>query len=161
MPQEGRITIRAFRSGDEAALYSVFHSAIHQIASRDYTAEQVAAWAPANGNDERWARRMQGIQPFVVTLDGDLVAYADVQPNGYIDHFFVAGACARRGVGTALMNHLHTAAQERRIAVLTSHVSITAQPFFERFGFTVVHQRSVVIDGVTLTNSLMRKPLEV
>jgi hypothetical protein len=34
-------------------------------------------------------------------LEGGSVAYADVQPNGYIDHFFVAAAFVRQGVGGA------------------------------------------------------------
>jgi putative acetyltransferase len=153
--------IRPFAVGDEAALYAVFHSAIHDVASRDYTPAQVDAWAPppATGNDERWARRVQGIRPFVVEIDGRIVAYADVQSNGYIDHFFVSGAAARRGIGTALMNRIHEAAAAQQIAELTSHVSITAQPFFARFGFVLVEPRSVVIDGVSLSNALMAKTL--
>ena len=153
--------IRPFAVGDEAALYAVFFSAIHDVASRDYTAAQVDAWAPplATGNDERWTRRVQGIRPFVVEIDGRIVAYADVQSNGYIDHFFVSGAVARRGVGTALMNRLHEAARAQQIVELTSHVSITAQPFFSRFGFVLAEQRTVVIDGVSLSNALMAKTL--
>jgi putative acetyltransferase len=38
--------IREFRLGDEPALYQVFFSAIHEIASKDYTPQQVNAWAP-------------------------------------------------------------------------------------------------------------------
>ncbi len=37
--------IRRFRIGDEAALFRVYFSAIHDVASRDYTPEQVEAWA--------------------------------------------------------------------------------------------------------------------
>ena len=31
-----------------------------------------------------------------------IVGYADVQANGYIDHFFVSPSVARRGVGWAI-----------------------------------------------------------
>ncbi|WP_369825877.1 hypothetical protein [Achromobacter sp. HZ34] len=44
--------IRRFRLGDEPALFQVFHSAIHLIAARDYTPEQIEAWAP----DAGWRR---------------------------------------------------------------------------------------------------------
>jgi hypothetical protein len=39
---------------------------------------------------------MQGIRPFVAEDEGHIVGYADIQPSGYIDHFFVAGGHARR-----------------------------------------------------------------
>ncbi|MGL5364343.1 MAG: GNAT family N-acetyltransferase, partial [Plesiomonas shigelloides] len=38
-----------------------------------------------------------------------------------------------------------------------SHVSITAKPFFERFGFRVVKKQQVAINGQVLTNFLMEK----
>jgi putative acetyltransferase len=151
--------IRPFRPGDERALHAVFCSAIHGIASRDYAPEQIQAWAPLDLDDALWADRMRGISPFVVRDGDDLVAYADVQPNGYIDHFFVAASHARRGVGSMLMRHLHEAADAQRIQLLSSHVSRTAQPFFERFGFAVVEQRVPVLRGVVVPNALMHKHL--
>jgi len=151
--------IRPFRLGEERALHAVFHSAIHGLASKDYTAEQIQAWAPANLDQEIWARRMQCIQPFVVEHDKAIIAYADVQPTGYIDHFFVSAQWARQGVGTLLMEHLRAVAVARSITELASDVSRTAQPFFARFGFTIVEQRTPVIRGVVVPNALMRKEL--
>lgn len=59
-----------------------------------------------------------------------------------------------------MMNRIHEAARAQQIAELTSHVSITAQPFFARFGFVPVEQRTVVIDGVALSNVLMAKTID-
>jgi putative acetyltransferase len=151
--------IRPFRCGDESALLSVFRSSIHGLAGKDYTPEQVQAWAPQDMDRSSWAKKMQDIQPFVVEAFGEVVAYADVQPSGYIDHFFVAAAYARQGVGGMLMEHIHEAAREQEIPTLTSDVSLTAQPFFARFGFVIVEQRAPVLRGVLVLNALMRKEL--
>jgi len=142
------------------ALHAVFHSAVHRLACRDYTAEQIAAWAPSEVDQEAWVRRMRAIRPFVAECNGHIVAYADVQPNGHIDHFFVCALHARQGVGTTLMERIHQAAHSQGIKVLTADVSRTAQPFFERFGFVVVEYKSAVIRGVSLPNARMRKPLQ-
>ncbi len=148
--------IRPFRLGDETALHAVFLPAVHGLASKDYTAEQIQAWAPQDIDQELWAHRMQGIAPFVVEVSGNIIAYADIQSSGYIDHFFVAAAYARKGVGTMLMNHLRKVASEKAITMLTSDVSLTAQPFFEKFGFVVVEKRAPVRRGVVLANAFMR-----
>ncbi len=150
-------TIRPFRSRDAAQLWDVFYAAVHQLACGDYSAEQLAAWAPAEHDPEQWARRMERIRPFVAERAGRIVGYADVQANGYIDHFFVAPAAARSGVGTALMRRIHERAAELGLTRLYSDVSITARPFFERFGFVVEAEQMVAVRGVTMKNFRMAK----
>lgn len=110
-------------------------------------------------DQELWAKRIQGIQPFVAEWDGSIVGYADVQANGYIDHFFVSGGFSRQGVGRALMARIHAVAAQRQLVELTSEVSLTAQPFFAHFGFQVAAHQSVVRRGVVLSNARMRKDL--
>jgi putative acetyltransferase len=151
--------IREFRIGDEMALYAVFHSSVHQLASEHYTRAQLNAWAPRKFDENSWVKRMQGIRPFVVEHSGEIVAYADLQSTGCIDHFFVSGTYAKQGIGTLLMNRIHEAAHMRRLKVLTSEVSLNAQPFFQRLGFAVVERRASVIRGVAVPNFLMRKEL--
>jgi putative acetyltransferase len=152
--------IRRFQPGDEAALFRVYYSAIHLIASRDYTREQIDAWAPKEPDMELWKKRMKGICPFVVELGSQIVGYADVQSNGYIDHFFVSGTHPRQGIGTLLMNRIHEEALKLGVTELTSNVSKTAEPFFSLHGFFVVERGFPVVRGVALQNALMRKELE-
>jgi putative acetyltransferase len=154
------MNIRPFRHGDESALHAVFHSAIHGIASHDYSREQVEAWAPTEITDELthlWVKKIRSIQPFVVEMDSAIAAYGDIQASGYIDHFFVSASFARRGVGTFLMRFLLDKAAAENIPELSSDVSVTAQPFFERFGFRVIEHRVAVVRGVALSNALMRR----
>lgn len=151
--------IRKFRNGDEILLFKVFYSSVHTIASHYYTHEQIDAWAPADIDLEHWANHMKEIRPFVVELQGEIAGYADIQPNGYIDHFYVSGTCSRRGVGTLLMNCIHEEARQLGIGELTSKVSKAAAEFFLRHGFHVVERSFPICRGITLENSLMRKHL--
>jgi putative acetyltransferase len=153
------IRVREFRPGDEPMLHEVFFSAVHEVACRDYTQEQVDTWAPRDHDPEAWAQRMRGIRPFVAEEGGAILGYADLQADGYIDHFFVAGGAGGRGVGRRLMERLLERAGELRLTAMHSHVSLTAQPFFARFGFGIVAQRRPVVDGVEFSNALMRKAL--
>jgi putative acetyltransferase len=156
---ESGMHVRKFRVGDEAALFRVYYSAIHQVASRDYSPVQIEAWAPADLDGRIWEGRIRGINPFVIEADGLLIAYADLQESGYIDHFFVSGDHPRQGAGRLLMETIHENAKRQSLEMLTSDVSRTAQPFFEHFGFEVLEQRSPTIRGVVVPNALMRKTL--
>jgi putative acetyltransferase len=153
------IAIRNFDPTDAPALWNIFYSAIHQLAAEDYSPQQLAAWAPQQIDLEKWATRMRGISPFIAQVNSKPVGYADVQPNGYIDHFFVSPTVARRGVGTSLMRHIHQQANALQLTRLFSDVSITARPFFEHFDFAVEKTQSVSINGIALTNYRMSTSL--
>src|ERR1043165_8654378 len=112
------IDVRRFRMGEEPQLFRIFHSAIHLIAARDYTPEEISAWAPDRVDADLWAARIRRNNPFVAEIAGELVGFADVQVDGYIDHFFVSGLHPRRGIGRALMNRIHEEGQAMRVSGL-------------------------------------------
>jgi putative acetyltransferase len=147
--------IRRYQPGEETALFDIYFTAIHLVAIQDYTAKQIQAWAPRDLDVVLWKNKIQEINPFVAELNRELVGYADVQPNGYIDHFFVSGKHPRRGIGSLLMKRIFAQAMSAGIPSLTSHVSRTAQAFFARFGFVVVEERSPEVRGVIIPNALM------
>jgi putative acetyltransferase len=149
--------IRRYKPGEERALFEVYYSAIHLTASRDYTSEQIQAWAPRDLDMNLWENRIHSINPFVADLNGEVVGYADLQANGYIDHFFVSGTHSRRGIGSLLMEHLLEEAKALGLSELTSDVSRTAQPLYEKFGFVLVEQRRTERRGVIIPNALMRR----
>lgn len=151
--------IRPYLPGEEARLRAIFHSAVHGLAWRDYSAEQLCAWAPHEYDSALWTQRMRANQPLVAEVDGELAAFTDLQPSGYIDMFFVAAPYARQGVGSALLRHVIQLAAQRRILALHSDVSLTAEPFFARHGFKVETRNRVAVRGTVLDNASMRKLL--
>ena len=152
--------IRDFRLGEEAELRAVFFSSVHELTLQEYSLEQIEAWAPWTYNTNQWVEKIHAIQPFVAEINGRIAGYADLQPSGYIDHFYVAAPFAGRGVGSALMDHIHQIARKRQIAELWANVSLTAEPFFANHGFIAEARNSIVIRGVTLSNTRMRKRLQ-
>ncbi|MCA1857004.1 GNAT family N-acetyltransferase [Massilia oculi] len=154
--------IRPYTKGEQRALLGIFQSSVHRLASRDYTAEQIMAWAPHvldAASLQSWDSRIDANRPWVVEINGQPVAFADLQQTGYIDQFFVAPDFSGQGVGGALMRHLLERASAYRMPALFSHVSLTAQAFFAHFGFQIEQERMPVVRGVALRNALMRKTL--
>lgn len=154
--------IRPYVPGEEMALLAIFQSAVRGLAARDYTPEQIDAWAPQDYTDDmqvQWLERIRANRPWVAEVDGEPAGFADLQDSGYIDQFFVAAPHAGKGVGAALMAHLEQAAREQGVMRLFAHVSLTAQPFFLRHGFRIEEERRPVVRGVALRNALMSKDI--
>lgn len=155
----GPISVRRFRNGEESALFDIFHSAVHQIARRDYTARQIAAWAPPILDADAWRGHIRALTPFVAVRGHQPVGYADLQSTGYIDHFFVSGDHPRQGIGRTLMTTVEGQARRLRLAEMIADVSLTAEPFFSRYGFRIVKRKTQIVRGVALPNARMCKSL--
>lgn len=151
------LIIRNFEKGDELALRAIFFNTIRNVNIRDYSEAQVQAWAPDNYEQSEWYKRIGAINPFVATLDSEIVGYADIQDDGYIDHFFCHWNYQGKGIGKALMKKLITTGQKKGINRIYSHASITAKPFFEHYGFKEVKKQQVEIRGQVLTNYVLEK----
>ncbi|MFT4930015.1 MAG: putative acetyltransferase [Phenylobacterium sp.] len=157
--QKGKamLSIRKLNSGEEQALWQIFFHTVRNINIRDYSQAQVEAWAPDGYDENYWLPRIAKINPFVVVLGGEVVAYADIQPTGYIDHFFCHHQHQGKGIGKALFNHLLETAKKQNITKLTTHASKTAKPFFEKLGFSLIKPQQVDVRGQTLENYVLEK----
>jgi len=153
------VNIREFIPGEEESLREVFFTSVHRLAASHYSEAQLNAWAPLEYESSDWSRRIRALRPWAAEEAGVIVGYADLQASGYIDHFFVHGAHGKSGIGTQLMSHLHSVALHLGAPALHSDVSRNAETFFAGWGFRVERNQSVVVRGVELANSRMRKAM--
>ncbi|WP_019179531.1 GNAT family N-acetyltransferase [Microbacterium yannicii] len=152
--------IRNYRTEDAPATLAIFLAAITETAAADYSPEQVRAWArPDRRNLTEWDLARKARNTYVALIVDEVVGFSDVSATGYIDMMFVSPAQARRGVARTLLMELERRARDTGVTRLTADVSVTARPFFERFGFHVVAEQRPVTDGVRMTNFRMAKAL--
>ncbi len=157
-----KITTRPYQASDAEALASIYYNTIHHINSRDYSIEQINAWAPASSLEklDGWKLKWEKLIPIVALSENIVVGFAELESNGHIDCFYVHHEFQNQGVGSALMNAIETKATQNNSPLLYAVVSITAKPFFERRGFLVVKKQRVTIRGAELTNFVMEKILK-
>lgn len=151
--------LRPATSEDADNLRALFIAAVSQLTCAHYTPAQRRVWQAAADDVDDWRHRMRQLRPFVVELAGSVAGYADLQPDGLIDHFYVSPRFARQGVGKMLMGEILRRAQEANISLLYAYVSLTAQPFFRMAGFSFLSANIVCRDGVFLNNGLMEKQM--
>jgi putative acetyltransferase len=151
------ITIRNFETKDIAITWDLKFNTIRSINTRDYTVAQTKAWAPDNLDMNLWQKRVSKMNPFIAELNGKVVGFADLQNDGYIDHFFCHAEYQGFGVGRALMEHILEIGSSEGVSRFYSEVSLTARAFYEHFGFNVVNEQQVKIKDEQLTNFVMEK----
>jgi putative acetyltransferase len=153
------VSIRPYAADDLDLLIALFNGAVRRVSSRDYTPEQIAAWAPATPDREAWAARLGGRPTLVAEIDGVIAGFSDLEPDGHIDMLFVDADHQGRGVAGALLDRIEPMARDRGLARLFTEASITARPMFEHRGFHVEAAQDVALRGQTLRNYRMAKAL--
>ena len=81
------------------------------------------------------------------------MGFGDIDKTGYLDCLFVHVDYQRKGIATAICNQLEQAVK----GDITTHVSITVKPFFEKRGYKIVKEQQVERQGIFLTNYVMIK----
>lgn len=153
------IAIRPCREDDSDTVLDIYNRAVREIACKDYSPAQIAAWAPWDRDTSAFAARLRAKPTFIAEIGDHAAGFADLEPDGHIDLFFVHPEHQRRGVGTALLDFLEALARSHGLDRLYAEVSITARPLFDGRGFAIIAPQLVEIRGQTLRNYKMEKLL--
>ena len=145
--------IREYQQDDCKEITELFYNTVHTVNSKDYTEEQLTAWATGKVDLEQWNRSLQEHFSLVAVDDGRIVGFGDMDSTGYLDRLYVHKNYQRKGIATALCEALEKMVSSKII----THASITARPFFENRGYKVITEQQVVRQNISLTNFIMEK----
>ena len=137
----------------------LFINTIHKTCNKEYTKEQLNAWANPNINYESWEKRLDRTKPYLAVIDDNLVGFAEFYDD-YIDCFYVHHEYQGQGVGKALMNHILDIASKNGIKIVRVDASITAKAFFESFGFVETRKNEIKRDNQVLINYTLELNLQ-
>lgn len=153
------IALRDYRATDLTAVIDLFRETVHRVNARDYTAEQLAAWAPEQIDAQAWHTRLSGAYTFIAVDGETVVGFASLEDNGYLDTLFVHHDRQRQGIARRLLAAAEKQARNLKLSSLRTDASLTARPFFEGHGFIPRQEQDVRLRGQTLRNVKMEKSL--
>jgi GNAT superfamily N-acetyltransferase len=153
------LQIRDFRSTDALDIIRLFYDTVHNVNARDYTSEQIDAWAPAIPDEPRWHDRLRANFTYVAEANGQMVGFSELRRDGYIETLYVHHQHQSMGIGSRLLSEMETRARAVGARRLYTQASLTAYGFFQRRGFKLVRAQEVDLHGVQLRNFVMERPL--
>lgn len=146
--------IRKYVSTDCKQVADLFYETVHSINAKDYTIEQLDAWADGSLDLEKWDKSFIENYTLVAVEDNCIVGFGDIDRTGYLDMLFVHKDFQGQGIASAICDRLEASITTDKIA---THASITAKPFFEKRGYKSVKEQQVIRKGIHLTNYVMEK----
>jgi peptidase E/GNAT superfamily N-acetyltransferase len=162
--------IRRASLDDAPAIHAAHHRSVREIAVRDYTPEQIAAWSskPYAGEvAESLAWQIREESVWVVEWQGIVHGYThlrfppDIPGAGYLHALYLTPEVAGRGLARRLMALAEAATRGVGRGRLTLHSSKTALRFYEAIGYrAVAPAQAHVIQGIALPCVPMAKDLQ-
>ena len=146
-------TIRIAQPADVLELKDLFQDTVLNINRRDYSKAEVEDWASC-GNDISHIKEMIRTHFFIVATNQQLqvVGFASITQQGYLHSMFVHKDFQGKGIATILLNEIERYATARGIMRITSEVSLTALPFFDKRGYIVEVEQKRKANKLYLTN---------
>lgn len=161
MKQPAHLKIRRAVIEDASHLPALFEDAIHQIASRYYTPDQVNAWAGRSHRIRTVFEEDFSARSAWVTADqsGRLFAYIDLETSGHIDFFYARPEVTRTSVTRDMYALLEATARDQGLTHLSTEASEATRRFFQKQGFQIISRQDVIIGEVSIHNYVMEKIL--
>ena len=119
--------IRAYRPEDCTELAELFYHTVHTVNAKDYTAQELEAWACGTVDLEAWNSSFLAHTTLVAEADGRLVGFGDMDASGYLDRLYIHADYQGQGIATAICDRLESAVTAERFC---TQASVTARPFF-------------------------------
>ena len=150
--------IRAALQSDAVELKKLFQNTVLAINRRDYSQAEVEDWASCGDNLSN-IEDMIKTHYFIVAVNqqSEIVGFSSITPQGYLHSMFVHKNFQGEGIATMLLNEIEQYVITNGIIRITSEVSLTARPFFEKKGYIVEEEQKRKANQLSLTNFWMAK----
>ena len=149
--------LREYQHSDCTQLADLFYQTVHSVNAKDYTQEQLDAWASGEVDLKAWDASFWAHKTIIAVKNGEIVGFGDMDETGYLDRLYVHKDYQGQGIASAICDELERFAAGK---IITTHASITAKLFFQHRGYHVVRKQEVIRRGVALTNFVMEKQPE-
>ena len=144
--------IRKYKSTDCKYLAQLFYDTVHSVNSKDYSKEQLNAWATGNIDLKQWDESFKKNYTIVALENNIIVGFGDIDKTGYLDRLYVHKDYQGKKIATLILAELEKKVKPCKII---TYASITAKPFFEKRGYAIVREQQVERRGILLTNYVM------
>ena len=153
-------TIREAQQTDTIALKELFQNTVLAVNSKDYSQAEVEDWASC-GDDLSNIEEMIKTHYFIVAVNqqSQIVGFSSITSQGYLHSMFVHKDFQGEGIATMLLEEIERYAITAGITRITSEVSLTARPFFEKKGYIVKEEQKRKANQLSLTNFWMAREM--
>lgn len=145
--------LRKYAKTDCVELAELFYDTVHTVNAKDYTREQLDAWATGKVNLEAWNESFQAHHTVVAEMDGKIVGFGDMDETGYLSisktdvvmlqSLYMLEEYQHQGIGRAAIDFVKRYCTEMGADSFVLHClpeNWNARKFYEKMGGKVISE---------------------
>jgi len=144
---------------DLEEMQQLYVETIQSVCKNDYNPKQIEAWIYGVKNTDRWMEVIETQYVLLAIIENQIVGFGTLKDGNYIDFFYIHKDFQRQGIADKILTELELEAKKHNSKIITSDISITAKPYFEKKGFIVKAEQKNIRFNETLINYKMEKKL--
>jgi putative acetyltransferase len=154
------MNFRKATASDLSEMQQLYIGTIQSVCINDYNSDQIEAWISGVKNTERWVEVIRTQFVLLAIIKDQIAGFGTLKDDNYIDFFYIHKDFQRQGIADKLLTELELEAQKQHSKIITSDISITAKPFFEKKGYVVKTEQKNIRLNIELINYKMEKELK-
>lgn len=154
-----QIILRAASLNDLPEMKELYRGTIMEVCANDYDLEQCTVWASSAEKTERWNDLINNQYVVLAVKNNVIVGFGSLLNGNYLDFMYVHKDYQRQGIADTLLIALEAEALRQKAQVITSDISKTARPYFEKKGYIVLAAQENTRGDIVLVNYKMKKQL--
>ena len=152
--------IRKLLDDEYDKVIKLIYDSVHTVCQKDYSREELDAWAPDNFDVIKFQRALDGCLNLVAFEKEQIVGFISMEKTGYINRLYTHRLFLCRGIASSLLKRAEEWAKAHGVHELSLDSSKTAKDFYIKMGFcdsgiSVTNHR-----GVIFRNTVMKKVLK-
>jgi putative acetyltransferase len=152
--------IRRAIHDDAQAIIDSHVRSIREICSKDYSPEQIEAWAGKNFKSNLWHQSIDRDLVWSVVVGSKVSGFGHLavmsEGVGEVMGLYFAPEARGLGAGKKLFQIIKEEAKQNGVKELHLHATITAKSFYEQCGFIQIEESSIGMRGVQIQCTLMK-----
>jgi len=153
--------LRNYTPQDAARLAEIYRDAVRTIGPQAYDAKQIDAWASYPESIGEFRDRLSRGLTLVKEVDGEIVAFGQLDPADHIAFLYCCGKQSRKGIASEIYRALEQHAISQGVSELETDASRISRPFFEKHCYRVIEIEQAVRLGLQFERFRMRKETPV
>lgn len=153
------IILRQATFTDLPEMKQLFRDTIVTVCANEYDEQQRGVWASSSEKTERWENLIKEQYVLLALKNKVIAGFSSLLDGNYLDFMYVHKNYQRQGIAETLLSALEARAMQQGATAITSDISKTARPFFEKKGYEVITEQQNIRGDIVLINYKMRKEL--
>jgi len=131
--------IRRAAHADAQGIINSHIRSIREICSKDYSPQEIEAWAGRDFKVERWHATIDRDFVWVIDIGGKVSGFGHIalkdDGSAYLHGLYFSPEAKGLGFGKKLFEEMLKVVREKKISKIRLHSTITAKAFYKHLGF--------------------------